>query len=119
MSMVTHEDDVFDYLVAQFIKEYLEFNPIVGTHLGLHEYDSLIPEVSKDRMMWAIQRLEWFYNKFREIDSSKLTGFRRIDYEPVVRSVEEALILLRDWPTWRMYPIGFDTVGGAIYPLLI
>jgi len=117
--MTTFEDELFDELLTSFIKDYLKYNPLAGTYLGLHEYDSLLPDLSKEGMNQVIIKLEEYLKKFKSIDKDRLTGTRKIDYEPVVASIEESLILLRDWPTWRMYPIGFETVGGALLPLLI
>ena len=117
--MVSREDELFEELVYKFVNEYLEFNPLTGTYLGLHEYDVLLPDLSRERIEYAIKRIEWYYERFREIEADKLTGYRRVDYEPIVRGLEETLILTRDWPTWKMYPVGFDVVGESIYPLLI
>ena len=96
MCMVTHADEMFDQLVASLLREYLEMNPAEATYLGLHEYDSMMPDLSREAMERAVRRLEWYYERFREIDRERLTGFRRIDYEPIVRGLEELLILLRD-----------------------
>lgn len=101
--VVSREDELFEELVYRFVKEYLEFNPLTGTHLGLHEYDALLPDLSRERIEYAIKRIEWYYERFREIEADKLTGHRRVDYELIVRGLEEALILTRDRPTWRMY----------------
>jgi len=117
--MVTIEDEMFDELVDTLIKDFLDFNPLMGTHLGLHEYDTLVPDLSKERMEYIIKRLEEYLKKFKNIDKDRLTNSRRIDYEPIVARIEEILILLRDWPTWRMYPIGYELTGSALFPLLI
>lgn len=117
--MVSRDDEVFDSLIESLISEYLDFNPLLGTYLGLHEYDPLMPNLSKDRFEYAIKRLEWYLNKFKSIDRERLTGSRKIDYEPIIRGIGEFLILTRDWPTWRMYPIGFDIVGRALFSILI
>lgn len=40
--MVSREDRLFEELVSKFVKEYLEFNSLTSTRLGLHEYNSLL-----------------------------------------------------------------------------
>jgi len=78
-----------------------------------------MPNLSRERFEYVIKRLEWYLDKFKSIDHEKLTGYRRVDYEPIIRGIEEFLILTRDWPTWRMYPIGFDIIGEALFSILI
>jgi len=42
----------FDDLIELLISEYLNFNPLLGTHLGLNEFDPLMPIlVGKDLSM--------------------------------------------------------------------
>ncbi len=117
--MVTREDELFDELVLKLIKDVLELYPTAGTHLGLHEYDLLLPKLSKEAMEKAIKLVEYYYKEFSSIDKEKLTGYRRVDYEPLLNGLLESMITLRDWPTWRMYPTGFMVAGEALYSLII
>ncbi len=117
--MVTREDELFDELVLKLIKDVLELYPTAGTHLGLHEYDLLLPKLSKEAMEKAIKLVEYYYKEFSSIDKEKLTGYRRVDYEPLLNGLVESMITLRDWPTWRMYPTGFMVAGEALYSLII
>ena len=117
--MPSHEDEVFDAIIEAVIKDFLKLNPVLGTELGLHEYDLLVPDLSREKMELRITLIKKYIKELENIDKTKLTGIRAIDYDVVLARMKEFLVFLEDWPLWKMYPIGFETVGEMLLPFLI
>ena len=117
--MVTYEDEAFDSIIEAMIKDFLKLNPVLGTELGLHEYDLLAPDLSRESMELRITLIKKYIKELENIDKLKLTGIRAIDYDVVLSRMKEFLVFLEDWPLWRMYPVGFETVGEMLFPFLI
>lgn len=116
--MSTH-DDKFDEIVENFIQVNLKYNPTLGTHLGLHEWDTLSPDLSEDAVIRFIHEIESILKKLESIDESKLSSDRLIDYLVLLNHVKESLIYLKEWPLWRMFPAGASALGDLIFPLVI
>jgi len=112
-------DEVFDALIERMIKDYLKFNPVAGTWLGLHEYDNLVPDLSRDNMLRMIAKVKRYLKKLSELNPNELTGGRALDYKIIVSSLKEILVISEEWPLWRMVPQGLEAVGSLIFPVLI
>ena len=117
--MVSQADDMFDSLVEEFIRKLLRIYPLMGTYLGLHQYDTLVPDLSRDALLEWLSTLKELIKKFECIDPSLLTGSRVIDYPVILNQLKKMKIPLEDWPVWRMYPIGVKVVGEAVFPIII
>ena len=117
--MPTREDDAFDSLVEELARFAMESDPAMATSVGLHQYDHMLPDMSRRGMELKARKVEEFLKRLRAIDASRLTGFRVYDYEALARTLEYALIKLRDWPLWRMMPQGFSYGASAIFVLLL
>ncbi len=117
--MPSVSDEEFDVVVEEFISGTLRRFPNVGTSLGLHEWDVLVPDLSREGMESAITFYEGLLKRLESIDLSRLSKERAVDYVVLRNQVKSYLIQLRDWPTWRYYPVGFEYLGELIFPLLI
>ncbi len=117
--MVTREDETFDSIIEDLARTYLEWDPATATNKGLHQYDYLLPDFSREGFERRIATIETFLKKLEGLDPTRLTGHRKWDYEAVRRGLIYALIMLRDWPTWRMMPEGFSYAASAIFTLLL
>lgn len=117
--MATRTDDEFDALFESLVADYMKRDPATATSLGLHEYDHLVPDLSREGTRGTIRLLEVYLEKFRALDESELTGPRPLDYRAVISLLEVTLIYLRDWGLWRMYPAGVETAGRLLFPLVV
>jgi len=117
--VVSHADELFDELIEELVRETLKAYPLMGTFLGLHQYDVLVPELSRESVLRWLGLIKEFIRKFESIDASGLTGERVIDFPVLLNQLKIMKVTLEDWPTWRMYPTGVDVVGSAIFPIII
>ncbi len=118
-NLVSQADEVFDELIEELIRESLKAYPLMGTYLGLHQYDTLVPDLSKDAVLKWLGIIKDFIRRFESIDASRLTGERVIDFPVILNQLKIMKVSLEDWPTWRMHPIGVEIVGSAVFPIII
>lgn len=117
--MVSVTDDKFDELIEELVIEIFKRNPGYATYLGLHEWDHLVPDLSRESIKEYITFLKTFIRKLEELDETALSGTRVIDYPVVLNNLKLQLVTLEEWPLWKMYPVGIETLGELIFPLLI
>jgi len=113
------ESERFDRLAKGLFDEIIELQPHAATYLGLHQYDHLMPEGSKDTVFKLMRLLHSYLDKFSEISPSSLDFDRRLDLELAKDMLRLELFYLEDWPVWRMFPGAPDTIGDALFPLLV
>ncbi len=118
--MPTRSDDSFDQIMEELVSELLRHSPFMGTYLGLHEWDFMVPDMSREGVAEEISLIERFIERLEsDVVADELSGARVIDYPVVLNTLKLALVQLVDWPLWRMYPAGPSMVGEAVFPLII
>ncbi len=109
----------FEAILYEYIQDVLEDFPIFGSQLGLHEYDFKVPDMSEKAFERRIKYSEKYLERISSISPEDLPPKLRIDYHLVKNWMEETLITIRDWPQWRMYPIGVEVSMYSILALLM
>ena len=118
--MVTSQDDLFDEVVDELIRELiLKRSPFTATQLGLHQYDSLVPDLSRESILDTIALTKKYVGMLEAVDPTQLSGERAVDYQVILNTLKASLIRLEDWPVWKSFPAGLAALGDAIFPLLI
>ncbi len=118
--MPTRSDDSFDQIMEELIREFLRRSPFMGTYLGLHEWDFMVPDASREGVAELISVIESFIERLEnDVVEEELSGARVIDYPVVLNTLKASLVELVDWPLWRMYPAGPSMIGEAVFPLII
>ncbi len=117
--MVTSQDDLFDELVDSLMREFFKREPFTATSLGLHQYDHLVPDLSRDAVLEVTGLVKKYVRKLEGVDPSALSGERVVDYPVILNWLKAMLIRLEDWPTWESFPAGIPSLGEALFPLLM
>ncbi|MEM3736803.1 MAG: DUF885 domain-containing protein [Candidatus Bathyarchaeia archaeon] len=113
------DSESFDRLAEELFYNIVKMNPIFATYVGLHQYDQLMPDGRKDAIYKRMKLFKEYLDKFEGISQSKLDFERRIDLALVKDFLHLALFCLEEWPLWRMFPDAPDTIGDALFPLLV
>lgn len=113
------EKENFDHLAKSFFYDIMEMHPHSATYLGLHQYDHLMPDGSRDAVLKMIRLLKDYQDRFEEISPENLDFDRKLDLELVKDILYLSLFSLEEWQLWRMFPGAPDTVGDALFPLLV
>ncbi len=72
-------DAEYEAIAEEFIKGYFTARPILGTSLGLHEYDGKIGDYSRLALDAELSRLKRFEDRLEKFELNKLSPRQSID----------------------------------------
>jgi uncharacterized protein (DUF885 family) len=110
-------DEEFDRLVDEFVQWLVETNPIVGTILGLHEYDHLLPDGSREAHLKEIEEEKEFIGRLEELDPEKLSFQKRIERDALIGIGHLSIFGAEEYRQWESRPVAVDALGGSVLRL--
>lgn len=111
------EDKAFNNLANELFETILKFEPILATYVGIHKYDHLLPDVSREETLKRIKTMEDFHARLKGIDVSKLSGDNKYDYKMAEMFLEYNVFWLKEIRFWEKNPDYATNVGDALFPL--
>ena len=72
-------DSEYEAVAEEFIKGYFAARPLLGTTMGLHEYDGKITDYSRLALDAELSRLKRFEDRLQKFDLDKLSPRQSID----------------------------------------
>jgi len=72
-------DQEYEAIAEEFIKGYFAARPLLGTSIGLHEYDGKITDYSRLALDAELSRLKRFEDRLEKFEPSKLSQRQSID----------------------------------------
>ncbi len=72
-------DSEYEAVAEEFIKGYFAARPLLGTAMGLHEYDGKITDYSRPALDAELSRLKRFEDRLPKFDLDKLSQRQSID----------------------------------------
>jgi uncharacterized protein (DUF885 family) len=72
-------DSEYEAIAEEFIKGYFAARPLLGTAMGLHEYDGKISDYSRLALDAELSRLKRFEDRLQKFELSKLSQRQSID----------------------------------------
>jgi uncharacterized protein (DUF885 family) len=72
-------DSEYEAVAEEFIKGYFAARPLLGTAMGLHEYDGKITDYSRLALDAELSRLKRFEDRLQKFDLDKLSQRQSID----------------------------------------
>jgi len=72
-------DSEYEAVAEEFIKGYFAARPLLGTAMGLHEYDGKITDYSRLALDAELSRLKRFEDRLQKFELSKLSQRQSID----------------------------------------
>jgi len=100
-------DADFNAVADEFIKGYLDFRPLLGTELGLHEYDGRAPDYNRLALDAELQRLRRFDDRLRKFAPDKLRARTAIDLRILQTAVANELFTFQDVREYERNPITY------------
>lgn len=94
-------------LVAEFTKGYLDWRPLQGTQLGLHEYDGRITDFSRASLAAERKRLKIFADKLAAYELSSLTPSVRRSRQVVEMAIQGELFAFDDLESYTTNPMTY------------
>jgi uncharacterized protein (DUF885 family) len=95
----------FTAVSDEFIKGYLNARPLLGTQLGLHEYDGRTFDFSRLALDAELQRLRRFDDRLRKIDPQKLNPRNAVDLRILQASIANELFEFQEVHKFERNPM--------------
>lgn len=108
-------DEELDELMNELVDWMLEENPLFGTALGLHEYDHLLPDGSRDAVIKNIEITKEFQRRFEQVDSAKLSFSKKVEREAMLQAFRIWLFSSEEYRQWESRPFAIDVLGASIF----
>lgn len=116
---MSEEDKRLHTLAKQTLDETLGWYPGWGTHLGLHEYDSLMPDGRRETHVKHIGRMEEFREEFESIDEEALSEENKLERLLALTGLDLELFNYEELRFWDSAPTGVGVVGDHVLSLFM
>ncbi len=113
--MVSNEE--FDRISKEMFYKVMEYNPLYGTFVGLHEYDDKMPSLKRETILEQIELMKRYLKVFEDMDDSELDFERKIDRKLAIDMLKLYIFRLEEIREWEKNPDVSEVVGGALFPL--
>jgi uncharacterized protein (DUF885 family) len=108
----------FDVLAAELVADQCAANPLLGTVLGLTEYDESLPDLSAAAVEARELDEDAWADRLRALDDGDLNEDERIDRD-LALMVLAGRARMRDWADWRRSPDHYaGTALSSVFILL-
>jgi uncharacterized protein (DUF885 family) len=104
-------------IAQQVLHHALEMYPSWGTSLGFHEYDSLMPDGTRESQLRSIEKLKEFRKDFDALEEIKLSEENRMDRLIALRDLDLHIFHMDELRRWESAPFGIGVVGEHIFSL--
>jgi uncharacterized protein (DUF885 family) len=99
----TPQDNAFQKIAHDYIKQYLQANPEDATELGDHRFDGQLTDYSPEARAKELATQREFRDKLSAIDGSQLTGANNIDFRILKENVDYQIFRAEELkePEWN------------------
>src|SRR3989304_2707775 len=108
-----------DALAREIVDWYLDPEPGFATHMGIHEYDHLMPDGRLKAKLDEIKAGKAFKKKADAISPKGLSIARTIDLAALRNTINLSLFEEEELRFWESMPGAPSTVGGALFSLFM
>jgi uncharacterized protein (DUF885 family) len=99
------QDSEYEALAEEFIKGFFAVRPLLGTSLGLHEYDGKISDYSSLALDAELSRLRRFDDRLRKFDLEKLSQRQSIGLRILQAAIKKELFQRQDMAVFERDPM--------------
>ncbi len=110
-------DEAFDRLAEEFFQAWVERFPVLGTTLGLHDYDGRLSQNSRAFYEETLEVSQETREGFEKLDGDDLSGSRRLDRDVALYTLDMVAFQLGEMRSWESRPDGAEDLGGSLFPL--
>jgi len=108
---------MFEKIMQETLKKFLENNPDFATYLGIHEpYDYLLPKGSTERLQTNLQLMEETLKQLNEtINREELNEEHKVDWEVIEKAYENWKFHFYELRMHELNPDVTEELGGLIF----
>src|SRR4051812_41164108 len=104
-------DSAFNTLATFMLKARSQRHPSVATDLGIHLYDAVMDDASRQSIEDETAELQSFREKLAAIDAATLTPGKQLDREQLIRAIDSGILSNSVIKTWAKDP---DFYSGGV-----
>jgi uncharacterized protein (DUF885 family) len=98
---------------TRFAREYLDWyyaaHPVRSTNLGLHAYDTRLPDLSAEALQRQVKELHGWLARLERLDRSGLTGDAVFDVRILENAIRADLLVLEETRDWQRNPMLYNS----------
>ncbi len=98
-------DSEYEAVAEDYIKGYLAARPLLGTALGLHEYDGKITDYSRLAIDAELARLKRFDDRLKKFEPDKLSQRQSIDLRILLAAIEKEIFQREEMSIFERDPM--------------
>ncbi len=98
-------DSEYEEIAETFIKGYFAARPLLGTAIGLHEYDGKISDYSRLALDAELFRLKKFEDRLQKFDLAKLSQRQSIDLRILQAAIHNEIFQREAMATYERNPM--------------
>ncbi len=98
-------DSEYEAVAEEYIKGYFAARPLLGTAIGLHEYDGKITDYNRLALEAELFRLKRFDDRLAKFDLSKLSQRQSIDLRILRAAIEKEIFQRQDMAIYERNPM--------------
>lgn len=97
---------------------FIERNPVLATHLGIHEYDHKLPEVTEEKIVEDIELIEDWLKELKNFEDDRLNEDNKLAKKLGLHIFQLRLFNLKELKQWEQAPMAPNSIGSSILLLL-
>ena len=98
-------DSEYEAVAEEYIKGYFASRPLLGTAIGLHEYDGKITDYSRLALDAELHRLQRFDDRLKKFEPDKLSQRQSIDLRILQAAIKKELFQRQDMSIYERDPM--------------
>jgi uncharacterized protein (DUF885 family) len=110
----------FDEIGDMVLEEIWRFHPVSATYVGIHQYDTLLPDYSQDRIEQMLRRYKELDQMLMEIDTLTLTQDQLIDYHLLRVNIADEVFTIEKVRAYEKDPLIYvSACVNGVYSIML
>ena len=110
------DDRLYDLVEARF-RHVAESEPVWATYLGIHAWDHVLPDPSRERLLADVARDKTHIAALEALDADGLSAGARFERELELHHVRLRIYRTETIRIWERRSTGASALGDALFPL--
>ncbi|HXV76981.1 MAG TPA: DUF885 domain-containing protein [Candidatus Polarisedimenticolaceae bacterium] len=109
----------FTRLSDEYLSWYFRTHPVRATRLGVHRYDSALPDLSREAIASRIADSRAWLDRLHAIDPAALSRDARFDHRILDHAIRAELLELEEIRGWRHNPLVYSRLIADAFATLV
>ena len=110
--------DNFTAFSDRFLKSYFDIHPGSAVYMGVHEYDSKLPDYSKKGIAKSISLFDGYLKELEEFNYDELSRDEKYDYEIIKWTIDSYLFDAKILKSHEINPMIYTYALGSLNTIL-